>query len=269
MSAIHRNGLCPCGSGKKYKKCCGASPIVSSVAPVKTYVNDSHRWMDENVLHGRYPDLHGFLVLVDHDIPADEIWDQLAYWSRRYLECSVDRSRHFHEIIDEMIERQMRLDIDEGFAPAFCHKGCSRCCYQPVACTDDEARLISEFCLDRGIAIDYDRILRQSSHIIFDNDDNFTGETTWDDQPASDRGCVFLDEKDGSCTIWEVRPFVCRVHLAAETDTYCGTNNGAVDSRAEGIHYSDCSYLLSAVFSIHHDSIGRMMNRLLSDIRHR
>jgi hypothetical protein len=48
MSKINRNDPCPCGSGKKYKKCCGpkeeqtrkprihALPAISSMAPGQT-----------------------------------------------------------------------------------------------------------------------------------------------------------------------------------------------------------------------------------------
>ncbi|WP_269082983.1 SEC-C metal-binding domain-containing protein [Sporosarcina globispora] len=30
MSKISRNDPCPCGSGKKYKKCCGSKDAVSN-----------------------------------------------------------------------------------------------------------------------------------------------------------------------------------------------------------------------------------------------
>ena len=34
MNSVGRNDLCPCGSGKKFKKCCGRVPGASvSVAP--------------------------------------------------------------------------------------------------------------------------------------------------------------------------------------------------------------------------------------------
>lgn len=37
LSKIKRNEPCPCGSGKKYKKCCGASPVTE---PESTVIND-------------------------------------------------------------------------------------------------------------------------------------------------------------------------------------------------------------------------------------
>jgi hypothetical protein len=76
----------------------------------KKYVNDAHEWMDKNILHGRSPDLYGFLILMDHSIPPDEIWDQLKLWSEQYNEFGENRTRICHRIIDKIIEYQ--LDID-------------------------------------------------------------------------------------------------------------------------------------------------------------
>lgn len=260
MEKINRNDICPCGSGKKYKHCCAR---ITELSSEKKYINDAHRWMDERILNGRYPDLYGFLILVDHDVAPDEIWEQLKYWSERYIDCTVDRSRKFHRIIDEAIEHQSDIDRADGYPSYFCHKGCSKCCYQPVACTDDEAQLINEFCAEHGIPVDHDKLERQRQFMEFDSDGNFTGNMTWDNQPEEDRACVFLDESAHTCMIWEVRPFVCRVHLAEETDMYCRSTNGVIDTRARGIHYPICSYILSAVFTIHHDSVGKMLHNLL------
>ncbi|HEY1406968.1 MAG TPA: hypothetical protein VF857_10195, partial [Spirochaetota bacterium] len=91
--------------------------------------------MEKNILHGRYPELYGYLVLVDHDIPAREIWDQLQFWSEQYLSFGEDRTRISHRIIDDAIETQIAEDVREGYRSYYCRKGCAYCCYQPVACT--------------------------------------------------------------------------------------------------------------------------------------
>lgn len=257
---IEDNADCPCGSGKKYKKCCG-NPSVSKTG--KKYVNEAHEWMDKNILNGRYPDLYGFLILVDHNIPADEVWNQLQFWSEQYLDFGENRTQICHRIIDEVIEYQAELDRQDGFHPPFCHRGCSNCCYQPVACTDEEAQLIYKYCSDNNIFIDFEKFERQQKYIEFDSYNNFTGRTTWDDQVGEDQSCVFLDSDDQACTIWDVRPFVCRVHMAEKTDRYCRSINGVPDPRASGIHYPACSYILSSIFTIHHDSVGKMMGQLL------
>ena len=260
MMKINLDDPCHCGSGKKYIRCCGNQPVAN---PQKKYVNAAHEWMDKNILAGRYPDLYGYLILVDHRIPPEEIWNQIKFWSEQYLDFGQNRTRICHRIIDEIIEDQAEIDREDGFIPYYCHKGCSNCCYQPVACTDEEAQLIYKYCMDNRITIDFDKLERQQRYMEFDSCDNFNGITTWNDQTENDQACVFLDRSDETCMIWEVRPFVCRVHLAEKTDKYCKSNNGVPDPNASGIHYPVCSYILSSIFTIHHDSVGKMMGRLL------
>src|SRR5438552_16128252 len=39
MKSIGRNDLCPCGSGRKYKRCCGApKPFTPSPSPLKGFI---------------------------------------------------------------------------------------------------------------------------------------------------------------------------------------------------------------------------------------
>ena len=255
---INRNAECPCGSGKKYKRCCGIDSEEN-----KFYLNEAHEWMDINILKGQSPDLHGYLVLIDHNIPAGEIWNQLKFWSEQYIDFGENRTQICHRIIDQAIEHEREIDISEGYSSYYCSKGCSNCCCQPVACTDEEAQLIYRHCIENRISIDFIKLQRQQKYMEFDSSGNFTGITTWNYQEEEDQCCVFLDSNDGSCRIWEVRPFVCRVHLAEKTDKHCKTYNGIPDPDARGIHYPICSYILSTVFTIHHDSVGKMMNRLL------
>lgn len=229
----------------------------------KKYLNESHAWMDKNILKSRQPDLYGYLILVDHKISANEIWDMLQYWSEQYLNAGVHRTLIFHRIIDDEISDQIEADIQKGFRPYFCYKGCANCCYQPVACTDEEAQLIYRYCKDQKIDIDFDKIQRQIRYMQFDSLGDFTGETNWNEQNEEDQSCIFLNKDDQTCSIWMARPFVCRVHIAEKTNQYCKTFNGAVDPNARGIHYPQCSYILSSVFTIHHDSIGKMMGPLL------
>jgi len=94
-----------------------------------------------------------------------------------------------------------------------------------------------------------------------------TGATTWNDQPGADQACAFLDPGDGSCTIWPVRPLVCRVHLAEGSDAHCRPHNGREDPEARGISYLELSYILSVVFTIHRDSIRKTLGQLLLDLR--
>ncbi|MCQ6278711.1 YecA family protein [Bacillus sp. EB600] len=40
---VSRNALCPCGSGKKYKKCCGANEVISLTQVVETEIEELQR----------------------------------------------------------------------------------------------------------------------------------------------------------------------------------------------------------------------------------
>ena len=94
-----------------------------------------------------------------------------------------------------------------------------------------------------------------------------SGVTTWNDQSEEDQACIFLDPQKKSCKIWAVRPFVCRVHLAEETNHYCRPYNGEPHPQVKGISYPEWSYILSAIFTIHQDSIKKTMVQLLSKLR--
>jgi hypothetical protein len=57
------------------------------------------------------------------------------------------------------------------------------------------------------------------------------------------------------------------VHLAERTDEYCMPHNGQINPKACGINYIELSYILSAIFTIHRDSIKKTMGRLLLNLK--
>jgi hypothetical protein len=60
---------------------------------------------------------------------------------------------------------------------------------------------------------------------------------------------------------------VCRVHLAEKTNEHCRSRNGVPDPEALGIHHPVSSYILSSIFTIHHETIGKTMGKLLLEKR--
>ena len=168
-----------------------------------------------------------------------------------------------HNLVDETIQSLIERDQRFGYAPPYCHKGCSNCCHEVVYCTAEEAARIQDHCNEKGIWIDYAKLSRQLEFIAFDSRQEHTGATTWNDQDQEDQSCIFLDPRDRGCTIWPARPLVCRVHLALDTDQHCAPHNGVENPEARGINYIELSYILSVIFTIHRDSIRKTMGRLL------
>lgn len=226
-------------------------------------MNRDRAWMEAHVLGPGDLILYGRLLEELDEIPAEVIWKELRAAAEPYLASGPDRSAVLHQRADTLIEALVARDRRFGYPPPFCHKGCSNCCHELVYCTDEEARAIHDHCRTAGIAIDCDRIARQLRHVATDERLDHTGATTWNDQPEADQACVFLDPADGSCSIWSVRPLVCRAHLAEATDAHCRPHNGRADPEAIGISYIELSYILSAIFTIHRDSIKKTMGRLL------
>ena len=228
--------------------------------------DENRRWLQEHVLGEGDLLLYGRLSEEFQDLPAETLWRELRTAAERYLAGGPDRAEACHRLMDATQEALIARDQRFGYPPPFCHKGCCNCCHELVYCTSEEARLIHGHCRAAGIAIDRAKLERQLRHVETDEHLDHTGATTWNDQPAADQACVFLDPADGSCAIWPVRPMVCRAHLAEGTDAHCRPHNGQVDPEAIGIDYPELGYILSAVFTIHRDSIKQTMGRLLLEL---
>ena len=224
---------------------------------------DDRRWMEEHVLGESDLLVYGRLSEEISDIDPAVLWKELRGVAENYLNCDGDRTVIFHRIVDETIDALTARDKRFNYPLPFCHKGCSNCCHELVYCTSEEALHIHNYCQEKGIEIDYAKLERQLKHVEVDEHFDHTGVTTWNDQDKADEACVFLDRTDGVCTVWQARPFVCRVHLAEGTNEFCMPHNGQVNPRAIGINYIELSYILSAIFTIHRDSIKKTMGRLL------
>jgi len=263
---IGRNDPCFCGSGEKFKKCCGSThPQILKSLPF----NEDRRWMEENVNKNGDMLLYGNLPDEMEDIPSEVIWKEFRRIAEIYLGGGEDRTRILHEMADKTIDALIERDKRFGYAPPFCHKGCCNCCHELVYCTSEEAACIHDYCLKNDLEIDYEKLSRQLDYIEFDKSMDHTGATTWNDQKTEDQSCVFLNRMDKCCNIWPVRPLVCRVHLAEDTDQYCAPHNGIENHNARGVNYIELSYILSVIFTIHRDSIKRTMGRLLLDSKPR
>lgn len=240
------------------------SPAPARNAPV---LDGDRAWVEAQVLRGGDLLLYGRLAEELGEIPPAEIWNELRAAAEPYLAGAADRAAVLQRKVDVLIEELVRRDQRFGYPPPFCHKGCSNCCHELVYCTGEEARQIHDHCEASGRSIDYAKLARQLHHVATDQHLDHTGETTWNTQPEADQACVFLSPDDGSCTIWQVRPLVCRAHLAEGTDQYCRPHNGVMNPNVRGINYIELSYIISAIFTIHRDSIKKTLGRLLLDLK--
>ena len=231
--------------------------------PLRPAPAGDRRWVEEQLLGAGDLLVYGRLAEELEETPPAEIWKQLRAIAEPYLAGGADRTERIHQLVDETIDALVARDQRFGYPPPFCHKGCCNCCHELVYCTADEARLIHDHCQATGLAIDLAKLERQLRHVATDAQGDHTGATTWNDQEEADQACVFLDPQTGACRIWPVRPMVCRVHLAEGTDAHCRPHNGQVDPEVRGIDYLELSYILTALFTIHRDSIKKTMGRLL------
>ena len=255
-----RNDSCVCGSGEKFKKCCGSKrPEISTIPSL----SDNHRWVNENVIKEGEILFYGILQNEIDNIQQENIWKEFRRVAEIYFGSGKNRIRVMQKLTDNTIEALIERDKRSGYAPPFCHKGCCNCCHELVYCTAEEAQCIIEYCRNNPIEIDNKKILRQLEYVEFDKEMNHTGITTWNDQEVDDQSCVFLNKVERSCTIWPVRPLVCRAHLAEDTSDYCTPYNGVENPKARGVNYIELSYILSVIFTIHQDSIKKTMGRLL------
>ncbi len=229
---------------------------------MQTEVTD-RQWYENNIVRTGEHFLYGRLQDDMESIPADEFWAQLKQQAQSYLDDGENRAGRVQQRVDGQIDSLIARDTRFGYPAPFCHKGCANCCHEIVYCTDDEAKQIIEFCQNNDVVIDTDKLKRQLAHVEFDEQNNHTGATRWHDQPLEDQSCIFLNQQGRFCNIWQVRPLVCRVHLAEDTDQYCKPHNGVENPNARGISYIELSYILSAVFTYHQDSIRKTMGQLI------
>lgn len=91
MKVMGRNDLCTCGSGKKYKKCCGRSTVVSIDQVVENELNDVQHDLFQYALHMYeefFDDVLEQYVDVFDELP-DDVYDLFSFFSRVWVICSI------------------------------------------------------------------------------------------------------------------------------------------------------------------------------------
>ena len=63
MKSVGRNESCPCGSGKKYKKCCGAKEAVSITHVIEGEVDDLQKRLIHFLIIMKMKYLRGLMII--------------------------------------------------------------------------------------------------------------------------------------------------------------------------------------------------------------
>ncbi|MEH7224658.1 SEC-C metal-binding domain-containing protein [Bacillus sp. JJ1566] len=104
MKVIGRNDQCICGSGKKYKKCCGRSAVVSIDQVVENELNDIQHDMFQYALHLYEEFLDDVLdeyADIFNELPED-VYDLFSFFSRVWVISSIptDEKTILEEYVD-------------------------------------------------------------------------------------------------------------------------------------------------------------------------
>ena len=202
---VERNAPCPCGSGKKYKKCCGAPRPAGLDAAAR------QRAIAYRGAIGR----------------------RRGAWCADYLAFKRENIAEVEKIIAE--------DVAAAGRAITCHKGCQTCGCAYVVASLQECEGIVYWLYQHEEALrhflgSYDAWRRQ----IAEHQELFNRVFALQDRAVSRPNteeerievlvalsdfmkcgvmCPFL--KDGACSIYEVRPFVCSGVVAATPPEWC------------------------------------------------
>lgn len=121
-------------------------------------------------------------------------WDKLQTFVHNDSVSSVKKMGRIHAFIDWLIED---LSIPQL---AVCQSGCAHCCKIDVEIGVIEAAYIAD---KQGLTL-LDKKKREHSGYHL-----------------KDHYCQFLDQSNGKCTIYEIRPIVCRSFYAFDNSKFC------------------------------------------------
>ncbi len=207
-----RNAPCPCGSGKKFKRCCGAS---TPPAPVR-----SARKID-------------YLALNRAIAYKGKIGKMREDFCRQYI---ARKQTGLKEIEQDQADKVAAMG-----ETITCRKGCATCCTQYIQGTLQECEAIVYYLYQHeAVLADFLRaypvwraklreneaVFRNIKDVIARNCiEGFTEENERDYQDANTRflllsiPCPFLN--NGSCSIHAVRPWACAKPVATTPSEWC------------------------------------------------
>jgi hypothetical protein len=203
-----RNEPCPCGSGKKYKKCCGLSEAVHKAPPSPLVLNRAVAYVGET---GR----------------------KREAFCRSYTELKKTTLL--------AVAAKLHEESEAAGKPISCGRGCFHCCKMFVVASLQECEAIAYHLYHNEKAMQVflrnfprwnDRILKiqgtfasmNTLHAKMTAGQASEAEVAQfdldcDAYAAADIPCPFLLE--GACSIYEVRPYVCARIVSVTPADWC------------------------------------------------
>lgn len=216
---IGRNEPCPCGSGKKYKKCCGAAE-----ATVDSGITA------ESVAGG----IMEYLALNRAMAYKGKIGKARENFCREYIARK--------QTALEEIDRDLTAQAAAHGETITCHRGCSLCCTQYILGTLQECEAIVNYLYQHPDKLaDFMHAYPIWRNKVEQHDSAFNAMKIAIDRQISEGiteantqaydeanvrfmllnlQCPFLD-KEGACSIHEVRPWNCAKPVATTPKELC------------------------------------------------
>ena len=248
-----RNAPCPCGSGKKYKKCCG--------------------------LNRGGPRTQDFVALNR----------ALAYKGelgrRRQAFCEAYSA--FKKESLAIVEANLRRGVEEMGKSITCHRGCSHCCEVYVFADLQECENIVHRLYEHEDILKYflqqyplwrnrvDRLGTALRRTESAQERVLLGTAAEEERRAFDEGlnafaalrnpCPFL--KDNACLIYDIRPYVCAGVVSTNPPEYCSRQDREQDAsmllKADFQPQNDMPYFVATKAAINFGCAPAMVHQIL------
>jgi Fe-S-cluster containining protein len=211
MIEIGRNEVCPCGSGKKYKKCCDLSMQPAGYSNDEITVLKLNKWMAYQGKVGR----------------------ERAAFCNEFI-------KNKYLVLKDIKEKQ--LTETQGKAETIsCRPGCVYCCYHYITGTLDEVEAVVYYLYQNEAALNYFLGTYRNWKVQIDANQSLLKDisqsyNTWvHDRESVEKQeqfhalanqylglnipCPFL--RESACLIYPVRPWVCAGWVAVTPPDWC------------------------------------------------
>lgn len=205
-----RNAPCPCGSGKKYKKCCGTAADVTK---------------PDNISLNR-------LIAYKGQVGRQREQFCLSYTAQKKAGIAA-------------IEDRLRQNLADNNKTSSCTRGCNHCCRLFVTASLQECEVIVHYLYNHEDALTHflrsfdtwknriSRITRRFQAINDLHQKITAGQATAEDQQQFDKECGLYAQadipcpflKDNACSVYEVRPYTCASIISVSSAEWCSPDH--------------------------------------------